>query len=102
MRPNEAQTPPAPSSTSVAVREATPSGEPNTGQSGATGSESDQHDSHGHPPAKPVGKRLAILSLTALGVVYGDIGTSPLYTMRETFSAEYGMTPNAANVYGIL
>ena len=29
-------------------------------------------------PAAPTGKRLAVLSLTALGVVYGDIGTSPL------------------------
>jgi KUP system potassium uptake protein len=63
---------------------------------------SGQHEGHGHPPANPVGKRLAILTLTALGVVYGDIGTSPLYTMRETFSPEYGMAPNTANVYGIL
>src|SRR5262245_52067744 len=55
-----------------------------------------------HPPANPVGKRLAILSLTALGVVYGDLGTSPLYTIRETFAAEYGIRPNVANVYGIL
>jgi KUP system potassium uptake protein len=57
---------------------------------------------HSHPTANPVGKRLAILTLTALGVVYGDIGTSPLYTLREAFSPEYGLTPNPANVYGIL
>jgi KUP system potassium uptake protein len=55
-----------------------------------------------HPDAHPTGRRLAILTLTALGVVYGDIGTSPLYTIRETFAAEYGLAPNAANVYGIL
>ena len=55
-----------------------------------------------HPPAHPTGRRLAILTLTALGVVYGDIGTSPLYTLRETFSAEHRLVPNAATVYGIL
>jgi len=102
MRPNEVTTPLAPSTTSVAAPDVIPDGEPNTGHSAAPYGEADQDDSHGHPPAKPVGKRLAILSLTALGVVYGDVGTSPLYTMRETFSAEYGMTPNPANVYGIL
>jgi KUP system potassium uptake protein len=50
----------------------------------------------------PTGKRLAVLSLTALGVVYGDIGTSPLYTIRECFGLEYGLVPNPVNVYGIL
>jgi KUP system potassium uptake protein len=55
-----------------------------------------------HVEADPHGRRLAILTLTALGVVYGDIGTSPLYTIRETFAAEYGLTPNLQNVYGIL
>jgi KUP system potassium uptake protein len=50
----------------------------------------------------PTGKRLAVLSLTALGVVYGDIGTSPLYTIRECFGREYGIVPNPVNVYGIL
>jgi KUP system potassium uptake protein len=56
-----------------------------------------------HPETPPpTGKRLAVLSLTALGVVYGDIGTSPLYTIRECFGVEYGLVPNAPNVYGIL
>ena len=59
------------------------------------------HGPH-HPPAHPTGRRLAILTLTALGVVYGDIGTSPLYTIRETFSEEHGFTPNVATVYGLL
>ena len=47
-----------------------------------------------HPEAPPVGRRLAILTLTALGIVYGDIGTSPLYTIRETFAEEYGLAAN--------
>ena len=36
------------------------------------------------------GRRFAALSLTALGVVYGDIGTSPLYAFRVCFNQEYG------------
>lgn len=55
-----------------------------------------------HIEANPKGKRLAILTLTALGVVYGDIGTSPLYAFRECFNPEYGIAPTAANVTGVL
>jgi KUP system potassium uptake protein len=57
---------------------------------------------HQHVEANPHGRRLAVLTLTALGIVYGDIGTSPLYTIKETFAHEYGLVPNIANVYGIL
>src|ERR1017187_1432672 len=52
--------------------------------------------------ANPKGKRLAILTITALGVVYGDIGTSPLYAFRECFKPEYGIAPTSENVYGVL
>src|SRR5678815_4237368 len=52
--------------------------------------------------ANPTGKRLAVLSLTALGVVYGDIGTSPLYAIQQCFKPEYGLTPTVDNVYGVL
>jgi KUP system potassium uptake protein len=45
---------------------------------------------------------LAGLSLTALGVVYGDIGTSPLYAIQLCFSREAGITPVTANIFGIL
>ncbi len=55
-----------------------------------------------HIEINPTGKRLAILSLGALGVVYGDIGTSPLYALRECFSKEYGLLPTIENVYGVL
>jgi KUP system potassium uptake protein len=50
----------------------------------------------------PTGRRLAALSLGALGVVYGDIGTSPLYAFRESFKPEYGVTPDTAAIYGVL
>ncbi len=55
-----------------------------------------------HAEAHPVGRRLAVLTLGALGVVYGDIGTSPLYALKECFSALYGLAPTAENVYGVL
>lgn len=47
-------------------------------------------------------KRLAGLTLAALGVVFGDIGTSPLYTMKECFSAYTGLKPTHEDVLGIL
>jgi len=42
----------------------------------------------------------AALTLLALGVVYGDIGTSPLYAVRETFSPEHGIPLNDAAILG--
>src|SRR5215204_7718848 len=55
-----------------------------------------------HAPPAATGKHLALLTLTALGVVYGDIGTSPLYALRECFKAEYGIAPTHDNVVGVL
>ncbi len=42
----------------------------------------------------------ALLTLAALGVVFGDIGTSPLYAVKETFSPERGIALSAANILG--
>ncbi len=56
----------------------------------------------GAPHAPAQGRRLAILTLTALGVVYGDIGTSPLYALAECFRVEYGILPTPANIVGVL
>ena len=50
----------------------------------------------------PTGKRLGLLTLTALGVVYGDIGTSPLYALKECFSPMYHLPANRENVFGVL
>jgi len=50
----------------------------------------------------PHGRRLAILSLAALGVVYGDIGTSPLYAVRECFHGEYSVGVTNEHVLGVL
>ena len=46
-------------------------------------------------PQPPRGRRLAWLSLGALGVVYGDIGTSPLYALRECFHGEHAVAGDA-------
>jgi KUP system potassium uptake protein len=51
---------------------------------------------------RPTGRHLAALSLAALGVVYGDIGTSPLYALRQTFSAGHGLALGPGNVLGVL
>ena len=40
------------------------------------------------------------LTLTALGVVYGDIGTSPLYAIRECFFGSHAVPPTHDNVLG--
>jgi KUP system potassium uptake protein len=48
------------------------------------------------------GGALAKVALGALGVVYGDIGTSPLYAMKECFTKPHGVDVNEANVLGIL
>src|SRR5438105_7881082 len=55
-----------------------------------------------HVEERPTGRRLAILSLTALGIVYGDIGTSPLYAFREGFTGHHAYAATQENVYGLL
>jgi KUP system potassium uptake protein len=50
----------------------------------------------------PQGKALAMLSLGALGVVFGDIGTSPLYAIKECFLPEHNLPLTHDNVLGIL
>ncbi|MBE7484417.1 MAG: potassium transporter Kup [Polyangiaceae bacterium] len=42
------------------------------------------------------------LCLSALGVVYGDIGTSPLYALRECFHSDHGLAITPANILGVL
>lgn len=42
------------------------------------------------------------LAIPALGVVYGDIGTSPLYSMKECFTGDHHVAPTTVNVLGIL
>lgn len=57
---------------------------------------------HAHPPGNPKGKDLWKLTIGALGVVYGDIGTSPLYAIKESFHPSHGLQLTDANIFGIL
>src|SRR5215510_11515721 len=59
----------------------------------------DEHGPAGHHGGR---NKLLPLTLTAIGVVYGDIGTSPLYTIRECFFGEHGVPPTHENVLGVL
>ena len=51
---------------------------------------------------EPPRGRLATLSLAALGIVFGDIGTSPLYAFKQCFGGVHGFVPSGDNVIGIL
>src|SRR5262245_11993898 len=59
-------------------------------------------DLHGTGSAQAARSRLFALTLTAIGVVYGDIGTSPLYTIRECFFGTHPVAPTYENVLGVL
>jgi len=47
-------------------------------------------------------RRIVLLGLSALGVVYGDIGTSPIYALRECFHGSHPFPPTPDNVLGVL
>ncbi len=53
------------------------------------------------PDEAESGARLPLLALAALGIVFGDIATSPLYALQEAFG-KHGVAPSADNVLGIL
>jgi KUP system potassium uptake protein len=56
----------------------------------------------GQPPPEPRGRKLFLVTLGTLGVVFGDIGTSPLYALRECFFGRNPIPATPANVLGIL
>ena len=58
--------------------------------------------SHGQPSGKSSLARTAALAFGALGVVYGDIGTSPLYAMKECFYGMHAIAVNKDNILGVL
>jgi KUP system potassium uptake protein len=87
----------APSAAPRGAYDTTPPGIPSATAHGA-------HGAHGaHEPAAAMDTRyLLTLSLAALGVVYGDIGTSPLYALRESFHHAHGVVVDAPAVLGVL
>src|SRR5262249_39519364 len=54
-------------------------------------------------PDEPASQRRLVvrMAIATLGIVFGDIGTSPLYALRECFG-EHGVTPSPANILGVL
>jgi KUP system potassium uptake protein len=52
---------------------------------------------HGHAHG-PLGK----LMVGAIGIVFGDIGTSPIYAFRETFAGHHLLVPDSLHIYGVL
>ncbi|MGE6760406.1 potassium transporter Kup [Corallococcus interemptor] len=73
---------------------------PGSAKAGAVNAPSESPAAPSEGPDSP--KRIAMLALSALGIVYGDIGTSPLYALRECFTGAHGVTPTPANVLGVL
>ena len=57
----------------------------------------DQIQGHGHGQGS-----LAKLMVGAVGIVFGDIGTSPIYAFRETFAGHHTLVPDALHIYGVL
>jgi KUP system potassium uptake protein len=69
---------------------------PDTGGTAAVPAPAHAHGAHAH------GLDLAKLALGALGVVYGDIGTSPLYAVRECVTLPHGVAAVDGNIFGVL
>jgi KUP system potassium uptake protein len=62
-----------------------------------------QSNNSGHNASESKGlKRTLILAVGALGVVYGDIGTSPLYTVKECFHGTHAIALTPANLLGVM
>lgn len=53
-------------------------------------------------PAEPSNQPFRVLAIAVLGVVYGDIGTSPIYALRECFAGKHPLPVSEPNVLGIL
>ena len=61
--------------------------------------EESPHEGQGHGHAQG---SLAKLAVGAVGIVFGDIGTSPIYAFRETFAGHHTLTPDRLHIYGVL
>src|SRR5690349_17949089 len=60
-----------------------------------TGAPNDTSHGHAHGP-------LYKLAIGAIGIVFGDIGTSPIYAFRETFAGHHTLEPDRLHIYGVL
>src|SRR3569832_1241127 len=55
-----------------------------------------------HSPSGHVQEPLPLLALGAIGVVFGDIGTSPLYALKESFAGHHPLTVDQPHNFGVL
>jgi KUP system potassium uptake protein len=65
-------------------------------------SSTDLNIADGSTSSGRLNNKLVALTVAAIGVVYGDIGTSPLYTVKTVFSKEHGLALNEPNLLGIV
>ena len=101
---NHAPTPalhPVPNSTSESTLNSTSNPALNSGGEDAAVSAGTDASSS---PASHHGAKSGLRGLTiaAIGIVYGDIGTSPLYTMKEIFAPQHGLLLDHANLLGVV
>jgi KUP system potassium uptake protein len=82
----------------VASESAAESPQSNTSVLETEGGAQDHAHGHGHGHEGGIVK----LAIGAVGVVFGDIGTSPLYAFRETFAGHHPITPDPVHIYGVL
>src|SRR5688500_8259372 len=69
---------------------------------GATTGHQESGSGHIVDTTTPKRKGAAALALSAVGVVFGDIGTSPLYAMKESFHGAHPLVPDEPHVLGVL
>jgi KUP system potassium uptake protein len=62
----------------------------------------DTDESSGKFPFKWFNKKIVFLAIGSIGVVFGDIGTSPLYAIKACFHGKHAITPNMMNILGVL
>ena len=59
-------------------------------------------DARGGPAPHGNGPSLRTLAIAAIGIVFGDIGTSPIYAFRETFAGHHPLAPDQLHIFGVL
>ena len=68
----------------------------------ATTTEGEELGEHSHEQPGHAHGPLYKLAIAAIGIVYGDIGTSPIYAFRETFAGHHTLSPDRMHIFGVL
>ncbi|QUT07414.1 potassium transporter Kup [Sphingobium phenoxybenzoativorans] len=68
----------------------------------AESGDGDHEHAHGHAHGHTQGKATLKLAVGAIGIVFGDIGTSPLYAFRETFAGHHKLTLDPDHILGVI